>query len=94
MEADIEVPDLLGRAAHRTLEQMADAPLQHQTSGASPARCSIPESRATPIVLIRLLESAPLVTNSSRHPGKYGFIYEAMDAIAFKTGGACEKARS
>ena len=27
-------------------------------------------------------------------PGPYRDLYEAMDAIAFKTGGACEKARS
>ena len=27
-------------------------------------------------------------------PGPYRDLYEAMDAIAFKTGGACEKSRS
>jgi hypothetical protein len=27
-------------------------------------------------------------------PGPYRHLYEAMDATAFKTGGACEKSRS
>jgi hypothetical protein len=36
--------------------------------------------------------AADLITGL--RPGPYRDLYEAMDATAFKTGGACEKARS
>jgi hypothetical protein len=36
--------------------------------------------------------AADLITGM--RPGPYRDLYEAMDAIAFKTGGACEKSRS
>jgi len=36
--------------------------------------------------------AADLITGI--RPGPYRDLYEAMDAIAFTTGGACEKARS
>ena len=36
--------------------------------------------------------AADLVT--SIRPGPYRDLYEAIDAIAFQTGGACEKSRS